>query len=421
MLNINSDLTKGLDLFTSRQKVFAQNSQIASRSEQVNSNSIHIEKSEQQSFTFFYRSVHSKLEQSLESKQGKLEKELAEKQFEQQDKRSDVAANNILKFIERQLNQDVKSGASLVALESRIEAALEGFNQGYSEANDTLKEMDLLSPNLSNEIAMTETKVLAGIDKLKQQFLGIEPEPATNAEQIPAANDVTNTSVSNGFAFGEEINAEQINDFSFELITADGDKVKITSSAIQAFAQQSGFAETQSDTNTTQMAYQSYAGYKESNFAFSVEGELDQQELEAINNLLNNVNDLASDFYSGDVNKAFEKAIQLNYDSSEISEFSISLTQIKNFTAYQAYQTDKPLFNPSAIHDLKPLAEFSNNLRNSFESIRNLFSQPKSLMADVMSQVNQLQKPSDYKTNQNDFFEFANSLLNKFEQLEQIE
>lgn len=427
MLNINSDLMKGLDLFTSRQQALSHSGNVATSSEHVSSSSIHIEKSEQQSFTFFYRSVHSKLEESLETKQGKLEKELAEKQFEQQDKRSDVASNNILKFIEHQLNQDVKDGASLAAIESRIAAALKGFEQGYAEANDTLKEMDLLSPNLESEITMTQDKVLAGIERLKQEFLGTAPESTSvgDVEQAPDTDSVASErgqtqSASTSFAMGEEISTGQMNDFSFELTTADGDKVTITSSAIQAFSQQTGFAEASNGANTTQMAYQSYAGYKESNFGFSVEGDLDQQELEAINNLLNNVNDLAADFYSGNVNKAFEKAIELNYDSTEISEFSISLTQIKNFTAYQAYQTDKPLFNPTAINDLKPLAEFSNNLRNSFDSLRTLFEQPKSLMTDVMSQINQIQKPADYASGQSDFLEFATRLLNKFEQLEQV-
>ncbi|NVK24241.1 MAG: DUF5610 domain-containing protein [Gammaproteobacteria bacterium] len=412
MMNINSDLMKGLDLFTSRQQSSSQKAGAVSAVQGAQVDSIHIEKSEQQSFTFFYRSVHSKLEQSLESKQNKLEKELAEKQLQQQEKRADVAANNILKFIEHQLNQDVKDGASLVAIESRIAAALEGFNQGFDEANGTLKDMELLSPNLEKEIGMTKEKVLAGIEQLKQEFLGSEPDADQYVSDETAEQPTTTPAQS--ISYMEGFNAGQMNDFSFELTTADGDKVTINTSSIQAYAQQSGLSE---QGAATQMAYQSYAGYAESNFSFSVGGELDQQELEAINNLLNNVNDLAADFYSGDVSKAFDKALELNYDSSEISEFSISLTQIKNFTAYQAYQTDKPLFNPTAINDLKPLAEFSNNLRNSFESLTSLFEQPKLLMTEVMSSINQLQKPSDYPAGKTDFVEFATRLLDKFEQV----
>ena len=150
---------------------------------------------------------------------------------------------------------------------------------------------------------------------------------------------------------------------------------------------------------------------------FSVNGDLDEGELKAINNLLNNVNDIAKDFYSGDVETAFNKALQMDYDASEISEFSVSLTQVKNFTAYKAYQTDTPLFNANAISDLKPLAEFSAELQTMLVSLESLFEHPRDLLTDVTKQINLLQKPENYPPEKLDFFEFANNLMDKFEQL----
>lgn len=419
MITLNSDLTKGLDLLASRlnsntNKLQQQDIQKAEV------NSFHIKKSQQQGFTFFYRSVQSSVEASLDAKPTRLEKEMAEKQLEQQDKRSDIAANNILKFIEKQLNIDAENGADKDKLASRIDAALEGFNIGYSEANDTLKEMQLLSPELANEIGMTQEKVLAGIDKLKQEFLGIQPSQNDDIESEISEPKSTTTRISNEQAFVSSQKLEQANDFTFELTTSDGDKVTIHSSALQSKNEQGGFYSGEIDGNEVQLAYLSRSGIKESNFSFSVEGELDKSELKAINNLLNNVNDLASDFYSGDVETAFNKALELGYDANEISEFSISMTQIKNYTAYQAYQTDKTLFNNNNVQELKPLAEFSKQISASLDSLKKLFDHPRDLMSDVMKQINTLQKPDLYPENKNDFLDFAGSLLDKYAQLDEI-
>lgn len=410
MIKLNSDLTHGLDVFKNNVSSTGFN-QANSQAPKTQSDTVHFSQSHQQSFTFFYRSVHSKLEQALEAKTSKLEQELAEQQLAEQNERADVAANNILKFVELQLQQDVADGSSQEQLESRINAALEGFNQGYGEATDALSGLDLLSPELNSEIELTKEKVLAGIEAFKVDYLGqepVEPELSEPVEQ-PAPSQNTNEA-----AFIEKQSAGLANDFSFELTTADGDKVTINASMLMAQSSEMGGYSGTNNGQQIQMAYLNQSSYKESSFGFTVEGELDEKELEAINNLLNQVNDLAGDFYQGDVGKAFDKAIELNYNSEEISEFSISLTQIKNFTAYQAYQTDKPIFNPNAINQLKPLADFTRDLVNVTQQAEDIFAHPRDLITDVMKQITQLREPIDYSTEKPSFDEFANKLLDTF-------
>lgn len=403
MIKLNSDLTQGLDIFKNRISETGLG-QANSQATRAQSETVHISQSHQQSFTFFYRSVHSKLEQSLNASESKLERDVAEQQLAQRNERADVAANNILKFVEHQLKQDVKDGSSKEQLQSRIDAAIEGFNLGYDEANEALSGLDLLTPELNSEIALTKEKVLAGIEQFKQEYLDQE----ANTEPAEPTQSVGET------AAVEQQSAGLANDFSFELTTRDGDKVTINASALIAQTSQSGAYSGNIDGQQVQMAYQSYAGYSESNFAFSVEGELDEGELKAINNLLNQVNDLAVDFYQGDVNKAFDKALELNYNSDEISQFSVSLTQIKNFTAYQAYQTDKPIFNPNAVSQLKPLSDFTKDLVNVSQQVEDIFAHPRDLITDVMKQITQLRQPVGYPEQKLSFDEFANRLLDQF-------
>ena len=118
MIKLNSDLTRGLDVFKNNVSSAGFN-QTNSQAPKTQSDTVHVSQSHQQSFTFFYRSVHSKLEQALDAKTSKLEQEIAEQKLAEQNERADVAANNILKFVEHQLKQDVADGSSKEQLESR--------------------------------------------------------------------------------------------------------------------------------------------------------------------------------------------------------------------------------------------------------------------------------------------------------------
>lgn len=413
MIKLNSELTRGLDLFKNNNlsgELHSNKSRALGNASEVTS----FQHSQQQSFTFFYRSVHSKLEQALDAKTSKLEQELAEKQLAERDERASTAANNILKFVELQLQKDVADGSTPEQLESRINAALEGFEQGYGEATDALGSLNLMSEDLQSEIALTKDKVLAGIEQFKVDYLGQEASEPVTEETEPEVSSPSRTSEA---AYLEKQSAGLANDFSFELTTRDGDKVTVNASMLMAQSREFGAYSASGQGQSINMAYMSEASYRESNFAFSVDGDLDQDELKAINNLLNQVNDLAVDFYQGDVNKAFDKALELNYNSEEISSFSVSLTQVKNFTAYQAYQTDKPVFNANAINQLKPLADFTSQLVGVEREVENLFSHPRELLSDVLQQINQLQQPQDYPSEKLSFNDFANRLLDNFSQL----
>ncbi|WP_341206538.1 DUF5610 domain-containing protein [uncultured Psychrosphaera sp.] len=419
MIKLNSDLTRGLDLLSSKQRESQQKNESVSFNK-VESTSVSLTQSNKQSFTFFYRSVQQSVGQSIDSEQNQIQKQMAEKALEQQEKRADVAANNILKFIELRLQQDKKDGATLDELTSRIDAGIEGFELGYAQANEALEQLNLLNPELESEISLTQSKVLEGIEQLKQTYLGTVPED-TNVTDDPNNDMPKSASVTSTEQFVQGQQSTQANEFSFDLVTADGDKVTIYTSALMARKNESGYSSSLQNGQLVEMAYQSHAELKQSQFMFSVEGDLDEDELVAINNLLNNVNDLAKDFYSGDVESAFNKALSMDYDAAEISEFSISLTQIKNFTAYKAYQTDTPLFNANAIDDLKPLAEFSNDISNTLATLQTLFEHPRDLLFDVTKHINALHKPQDYPNSQMDFFEFANQLMDKIDQLSNIE
>jgi hypothetical protein len=65
--------------------------------------------------------------------------------------------------------------------------------------------------------------------------------------------------------------------------------------------------------------------YNEVNFSYSVEDGLDKEEKSAIEALIKDVNSLQKDFFSGNVDQAFDKAIELSFDNEQIANFSMDL------------------------------------------------------------------------------------------------
>jgi hypothetical protein len=51
--------------------------------------------------------------------------------------------------------------------------------------------------------------------------------------------------------------------------------------------------------------------YQENSFSFSVNGELDEDELKAIGQLVADANELTEEFFNGDIETAFNQALEL--------------------------------------------------------------------------------------------------------------
>jgi hypothetical protein len=74
-------------------------------------------------------------------------------------------------------------------------------------------------------------------------------------------------------------------------------------------------------------AYASVSSFASSRFTVSVQGSLNADELKAINDVLGQVNSLASQFFSGNVTQAFASAATLGADPREIAGFALNLNE----------------------------------------------------------------------------------------------
>lgn len=269
-------------------------------------------------------------------------------------------AATILAFIEQRLVTDLADGATAEELQSRLQAGFEGFMQGFSEAKTQLEEMGLFDGEVKSTIDRMFNDVVNGFAELADKYelenpaadveLNEVPEPPPAAGQEVAAEAAPVVAQSPGETLNQFVedtarNREaerlqtllaptqdfysQMEDaqldkeesesrlFNFQLRTTDGDLVNIRSYSDQG-------QRTQVNADGTRL---DQGGMND--FRFSVEGDLDVDELRAINDLLSQLNEVASTFFEGDVYDAYEKALEVGFDSNEIARFSLNLTQVE--------------------------------------------------------------------------------------------
>lgn len=317
---------------------------------------------------------------------------------------AEKVANNILGFIERRLQLDVAEGASKEELQSRLDAGLAGFKKGFAEASEKLEALSLLSPEIKADIGKTYDLVLEGVDELRSKFIQStevdtgQPKPNQPADLVktaepkktPAKLDVPEflpaTSSYLGYGNYEYGRARE---FSFELTTKDGDKVTIKATSSEGLAVEAGRAGR--GNNSLSALNASYSSSQ--SFSLSIEGELSEDELGAINDLLGRVNDLASEFFEGDLDVAFDQAMNLGYDAEQIGSFSLNLAQAEIQQVTQAYQTFEPnraagnSGKPQLLADqLLPLGNFIKDLLASLDRAAE-FNEPKSLLSNMAEKV----------------------------------
>ena len=252
-------------------------------------------------------------------------------------------ATNILNAINGQLSADLADNATKEQLQSRLEAGFSGFMQGFSEAFAQLEGMAGFSPEIASEINETKRQVLEGlaakgeelgldITDLNKALKSLETETLESRKPDTAAA----TPTINAPTFNQHVAASQSRSFAFELVTQEGDKIQILLDSMQA-------GEIGRDGNSRSVSYAS-----QDNFSLSIEGDLNADELKAINQLLGNVNQLSQDFYNGDLASAFDKAMTMGFDAGQIQQFSLQLSQTTEVSssigqkAQRAYQADLP-------------------------------------------------------------------------------
>jgi len=322
---------------------------------------------------------------------------------------SKQAAQNILGFISGRLRSDAASGAEPEQLLQRLDEGLDGFIKGFNEAKDIIEGLGLLTPELSSEINDTFERVTAGIEHLRER---ITKHANSSENQLDGIGDINRGDNVSKL----ELSAQhsESSSFSLSLTTQDGDQVSIEISRSNQFSFSSSLNRSGASSSFAINQQRSSS----SSFSLNVIGELDDDELAAIDELLQNVDAIANNFYSGRLDQAFDLASELEIDRDELSSLNLQLQKTTTTQALASYQTNAqnelPSNNNSDLAQLNPgiqLEQLLNDIQGLLTKAYE-FDHPLQLVNDITSGVQQSYQP---KVSGDNLTDKLNSLISRFD------
>lgn len=265
----------------------------------------------------------------------------------------EAVAKNVMTFVTSSLNAAKSRGASSSELEQMLNQAREGANNGIDEAIEELGDLNVLDEDLSVGIEKARDLINQGLDKTQQE-LNDDNEVSAERSSIPIS---TSVEMANSIYHG------QSNSSDLSITTADGDIVTISFTSLKE-SQAGEYFKFYSREDGKEISYQTGASsYSSMNFSYSVQGNLDKEELAAIDALITDISKIENDFFTGDIEGAFNKAVELGYDEKQLSSFSLELRQIQTSYASQAYSevanyTETADFDDKLNNIVKPVLDF---------------------------------------------------------------
>ncbi len=268
----------------------------------------------------------------------------------------ETVANNVLKFVGGVVRGAAKSGADDETLTDLIGQARSGVAKGIAMAQKDLA--GLMNSEISQGIEKSREAIGNGINELEDEVLGkSEAASGIMAQQL----------------FAQNMNAEQA---GLVIRTKDGDEVSLyfgqarqvsynasytynapinTGSGSSAASDSASFSYNQS------LQYTEYSGV-----SFAVKGDLDEGELTAISDLLKQITDVSRSFFDGDIETAFNKALELGFDENELAGFSLQLDRKQVSEKIAAYQqNESEVDNKEALRkQLEPLKAYVEQLKS---------------------------------------------------------
>ncbi|MFI8747858.1 DUF5610 domain-containing protein [Pseudomonas sp. NPDC077186] len=238
----------------------------------------------------------------------------------QDDFTPEKVAGRILGFIEQRLQSEAAAGADPAKLEKLLGQAREGVEKGFAEARKILDGMGVLAGKVAGDIDDTYQRIQDGLGDLDRRF----------GAAAPASGSLALAGYSERFSALAET-------FDLAVTTRDGDRLRISVAQASASWSQSSFAAASNGSGTAVTASSQSGSLQIGGWQVSVEGELDADEVKALEKLFSQVQELSNQFYAGDLGGAFDRAMALEMDGEQLASMSLRLTQTSVRQATDAY------------------------------------------------------------------------------------
>ncbi|AWB67125.1 hypothetical protein C2869_12075 [Saccharobesus litoralis] len=269
-------------------------------------------------------------------------------------------AKNVLNFVGGALTGAARGGAQSEQLMEMLGQARTGVARGIEDARKILGGAIMPGDEIDQGIDKADGLINFGFDRFEEEILNPQRElPVFSYESA---------------ALEQRVAVETEHSGEFEIKTKDGDTVSISFASLKAFEEQYRQSQEQVSDEDGNYFYRqgeerNRASFALNEFAFNVEGDLDEGELKAIGDLMQNVSKLADEFFDGDVEAAYQQAMDLGFDDGEIASYALDLTARQTIAVQQAYQQvasyaerkdDEKMAMPESVKN--PLKEYAANL-----------------------------------------------------------
>lgn len=191
----------------------------------------------------------------------------------------------------------------------RIDAIRGAVDSGFQESKRVLQQNVVLSPDVSN-----------AFDAIRQRL-----DDVLNSLDRSASTSI------NANYFKYDASSET----SIQIKTNDGDIVNInfSSSASQEYSGSS------IKNNQLSASVLSYESESQSRYSFSVEGNLDEGELKAIEKLVAGIQKVSNSYSPADITSAFAAIGQNSFDTRELQAYQFESKTVEEFKALSLYQS----------------------------------------------------------------------------------
>lgn len=317
----------------------------------------------------------------------------------------DDVAKNVLGFVENRIKQESADGASQQRLDNLLSQARKGVEKGFGEAKEQIKQLGLMTDELKGEIDQSFDKINVGLDKLADKYTGgaeekertrsggksrdveklvdeqpVKSEKISSREKVSGAETPALSGVSGGYS-SYSATSERA---AIQITTQDGDVVSFNLEQIQASFERGELSSNRFGFESAQMAGQ----YSVGQYSYSIDGELDEGEIQALNDLMVQIEGMSEQFFSGNFQDAFQSALELGFDSQEIAGFSVNLSQssLQQVSAYQQVAELGGQAVQNSANRFDPLSQFFDSLQAAFDKA-SAFSQPGELVSTLFDRV----------------------------------
>jgi len=281
--------------------------------------------------------------------------QLTEKQTRQLDKLEvepfsfdfEAVADNVMEFVSSGIMLAKADGADDDKLADMLSQARSGIEQGFGMAREELEGLGLMTDELETGIDQSYDLLQSDLDDFEQELFG-EDQSIEEESGMTAAN-----------LMGQQLNLLEQEQGTINIQTRDGDSINIHFGSLMTLDQQS--------MQQPGMFSREVSFSHSQSFSLQIEGELDEQELEAVSSLMQDIGKLADRFFSGDIEKAWQQANELGFDDQQVAQVSFDFQEVKQVAVTEHYGREQQYESPFAtlspyLKDLNAVANLTDKL-----------------------------------------------------------